>query len=261
MLKISLITTLLLGLLAGSLPCQAGISDAEAVNRAGLQRMLSQRIAKTYLMIGTETRVDLAASQLDVSIASVEENAQWLNDYAADGEVRMALNEATDTWHQYRQLALTRPDRDQSAELLRLAERFLTQSEALVGTIERHSGNQAARLVNRSGRQRMLSQRIAMLYLAMTWKLPEQRLRGDFDAAVAEFERGLDELNKAPQNSEQINRQLDQIGAQWRFARAGFSLADDARFVPTVIVTTSDSLLRKIEQLTLDYERLAGSSR
>jgi len=28
-----------------------------------------------------------------------------------------------------------------------------------------------------------------------------------------------------------------------------------------VIVTTSDSLLRKIEQLTLDYERLAGSTR
>ena len=56
MLKISLITTLLLGLLFGSLPCQAGISDAEAVNRAGMQRMLSQRIAKTYLMIGTVAR-------------------------------------------------------------------------------------------------------------------------------------------------------------------------------------------------------------
>ena len=42
-----------------------------------------------------------------------------------------------------------------------------------------------------------------------------------------------------------INRQLEQIAAQWRFARAGFSLADDSRFVPTVIVTTSDSLLRR----------------
>ncbi len=261
MLKISLITTLLLGLLSGSLPCQAGISDAEAVNRAGMQRMLSQRIAKTYLMIGTDTRVDLAASQLDNSIASVEENAQWLDEYAADGHIRKALNEATDTWHQYRQLALSRPDRSQSAELLRLADRFLSQSEALVVKIERHSGNQAARLVNRSGRQRMLSQRIAMLYLAMSWKLPEQRLRSDFDAAVTEFEHGLNELKAAPQNTAQIVSQLEKIDTQWRFARAGFTLADDSRFVPTVIVTTSDSLLRKLEQLTLDYERLAGSGR
>lgn len=107
----------------------------------------------------------------------------------------------------------------------------------------------------------MLSQRIAMLYLAMAWKLPDPRLRSDFDAAVSEFERGQAELQKAPQNTEEIRRQLEQIDTQWRFARAGFSLADDSRFVPTVIVTTSDSLLRKIEQLTLDYERLAGGAR
>ena len=125
MFKILLPTSLLLGLLAGSLSCQAAISDAEAVNRAGMQRMLSQRIAKNYLMIGTDTRVDLAASQLDSSIASLEENAQLLGDYAPSDGIRKALEEATQTWHQYRQLALSRPDREQSAELLRLAERFL----------------------------------------------------------------------------------------------------------------------------------------
>ena len=67
MFKILLPTSLLLGLLAASSPCLAAISDAEAVNRAGMQRMLSQRIAKNYLMIGSETRVDLAASQLNLS--------------------------------------------------------------------------------------------------------------------------------------------------------------------------------------------------
>ena len=261
MFKILTSTALLLGLLAGSLTCQAAISDAEAVNRAGMQRMLSQRIAKSYLMIGTDTRSDLASEQLDHSIALIEENADLLDTYAPNESIRKAMSEARQTWHQYRQVALTRPDRQQSAELLRLAERFLGQSEALVQEIERHSGSQGARLVNRSGRQRMLSQRIAMLYLAMSWKLPEQRLRGDFDAAVAEFERGLQELQGAPQNTAQINRQLEQVTAQWRFARAGFSLAEDSRFVPTVIVTTSDSLLRKMEQLTMDYERLAGSNR
>ncbi len=249
------------GLLLASLPGHAAISDAEAVNRAGMQRMLSQRIAKSYLMIATETRAEVAAGQLDASIATVEENTLALEEYASSASVRKALDEAVQTWQQYRQLALTRPDRQQSADVLRLAERFLAQSEALVQEIERQSGNQAARLVNRSGRQRMLSQRIAMLYLAMSWKLPDARLRDDFETAVAEFDRGLQELRAAPQNSEQINRQLEQAATQWRFAQAGFSLADDSRFVPTVIVTTTESLLRRMEALTRDYERLAGGTR
>lgn len=252
---------LLVGLVVGSLPCHAAISDAEAINRAGLQRMLGQRIAKNYLMIGTDTRPDLASSQLDGSIASVEENVQLLEEYASNDGIRKLLSEASQTWTKYRQLALTRPDPKQAAELMQLAERFLSQSDALVKEIERQSGNQVARLVNRSGRQRMLSQRIAMLYLALSWKLADPHLRTEFDAAVTEFERGLDELNKAPQNTEQINSQLEKIASQWKFARAGFSLAEDSRFVPTVIVTTSDSLLRKFDELTLEYERLAGSAR
>ena len=242
-------------------PAWAAIDDAEAMNLSGMQRMLSQRIAKSYLMIGAEVRSEQALQQLDQSVARFENNYQALAEYAPSAEIGVALVQVGESWQHYRELALSRPTREQAVLLLALSDQLLAQSEALVQLIEAHTGSAGARLVNRSGRQRMLSQRIAMLYLAMSWKLPEQRLREDFDAAVAEFERGLDELNNAPQNTEAINRQLEQIAAQWRFARAGFSLADDSRFVPTVIVTTSDSLLRKIEQLTLDYERLAGSSR
>ncbi|WP_312928341.1 type IV pili methyl-accepting chemotaxis transducer N-terminal domain-containing protein, partial [Stutzerimonas nitrititolerans] len=69
MIRYLLSLSLALGLLACSQPGQAAISDAEAVNRAGMQRMLSQRIAKSYLMLGTETRAEVAVVQLDQSIA------------------------------------------------------------------------------------------------------------------------------------------------------------------------------------------------
>ena len=260
MSRTAITASLLIALLLASVTGQAAISDAEAVNRAGMQRMLGQRVARSYLMIGTDTRPELATSQLDSSIASVEENAQLLEGYTTNDSVRQALSNANETWLQYRQVSLAKPDAERSVEVLRLAERFLAESEVLVQAIERHSGNQAARLVNRSGRQRMLSQRIAMLYLAMAWELPGSQLRSQFDEAVAEFERGLDELRKAPQNTKPVTRQLEQVAAQWRFARAGFNLAEDSRYVPTVIVTTSDSLLRKMEQLTNEYQHLADKA-
>jgi len=259
MLKKLLSGSLLICLLAG-LPCQAAISDAEAINRAGLQRMLSQRIAKSYLMIGTETRTEQAKAQLDASIASVEENSQLLSEYAPNTTIRNGVAEAGLVWQQFREQALGAPQKARSLEVVRLAERFLDQSEALVQRIEQHKGTQTAKLVNRSGRLRMLSQRIAMLYLALSWKLPDADLQRKFNTAVDEFDKGLAELQGARQNTEQINDRLVQISNQWRFARAGFQLADDSRYVPTVIVTTSESLLTKLEALTADYARLAQTT-
>ncbi|MGE4477264.1 MAG: hypothetical protein AB7E18_18495, partial [Stutzerimonas sp.] len=107
---------------------------------------------------------------------------------------------------------------------------------------------------------RMLSQRIAMLYLALSWNLPAPELKREFVTAVQEFDEGLAELHEARQNTAVITQRLDQIDKQWRFARAGFQLADESRYVPTVIVTTSESLLQKLEALTADYANLAQST-
>ncbi|MCF7202911.1 type IV pili methyl-accepting chemotaxis transducer N-terminal domain-containing protein [Pseudomonas oligotrophica] len=261
MIRSPLLASLTLCLTLGALPCQAALDDAEAINRAGQQRMLSQRVAKSYLMIGTETRAELAMTQLDSSVASVEENSALLGDYAPNAAIRGAVDEASGTWLKFRERALGKPDKESSLEVLRLAERFLAQSESLVQRIEQHNGTPAGHLVNRSGRLRMLSQRIAMLYLALSWNLPEPGLEREFVTAVEEFDQGLAELRGAKQNSATINQRLEQIGNQWRFARAGFQLAEQSRYVPTVIVTTSDSLLQKLEALTADYATLAQAKR
>ena len=66
-------------------------------------------------------------------------------------------------------------------------------------------------------------------------------------------------LRQAPQNTPEINRRLDQVATQWRFAQAGFNLANNSQFVPTVIVSTTDTLLVKMDELTRLYEALADA--
>jgi FKBP-type peptidyl-prolyl cis-trans isomerase (trigger factor) len=165
------------------------------------------------------------------------------------------------TWQRYRELALSRPDKQQALTLLELSDQLLAQSEQVVQLLERHSGGQSARLVNRSGRQRMLSQRIAKLYLAMSWHLPVAGLEQSFNQAVEEFDQALQELQQARQNTPAIAKGLQQAEAQWRFTRVGFKLSADSRFVPTVIATTSETLLWQMHELTNQYEgvMLAGS--
>ena len=118
-----------------------------------------------------------------------------------------------------------------------------------------------AEALNLAGQQRMLSQRIAKLYLAISWRLPVAGLEQSFEQAVGEFEMALHELQQASQNTAQISKGLTQAEAQWRFTRAGFNLAGDSRYVPTVIATTTDTLLWQMNELTNQYEgvMLAGS--
>lgn len=257
----AIIAGLLFGLALLSPPSWAAINAAEAMNLSGMQRMLSQRIAKTYLMIGAEVRPDRAEQQLDQSIAKFESNYLALGEYAPTAPIRSALEHAGKTWQRYRELALSRPDKQQALVILELSDQLLAQSEQVVQLLESHSGGQSARLVNRSGRQRMLSQRIAKLYLAMSWRLPVAGLEQSFNQAVAEFDQALQELQQARQNTPAIAKGLQQAEAQWRFTRAGFNLSSDSRFVPTVIATTSETLLWQMNELTSQYERvmLAGS--
>lgn len=234
-------------------PAWAAIDDAEAMNLSGMQRMLSQRIAKSYLMIGAEVRSDQALQQLDQSVARFENNYQALAEYAPSAEIRAALEQVGESWQRYRELALSRPTREQAPRLLQLSDQLLVQSEALVQLIEAHTGSAGARLVNRSGRQRMLSQRIAKLYLALSWQLPVEGLEQQLQQATSEFEAAQQELLGAEQNTPQIAAALQKVEAQWRFARAGFQLSADARYVPTVITTTTETLLWQMNELTSAY--------
>ncbi len=256
-----IISGLLLSLTLVSFPSSAAISAAEAMNLSGMQRMLSQRIAKTYLMIGAEVRAEQAEEQLDQSIAKFESNHLALNEYAPTAQIKTALTEAGQIWQRYRELALSHPDKQRAVTMLELSDQLLLQSELVVQLLERHSGGQSARLVNRSGRQRMLSQRIAKLYLAMSWRLPVADLQQSFEQAVGEFEVALDELKQASQNTPDIAKGLRQAEAQWRFSRAGFKLSADSRYVPTVISTTTETLLWQMHELTNQYEgvMLAGT--
>ncbi|WP_439859250.1 type IV pili methyl-accepting chemotaxis transducer N-terminal domain-containing protein [Pseudomonas sp. MBLB4136] len=252
----STIATLLLALTLLSSPAWAAIGAAEAMNLSGMQRMLSQRIAKSYLMIGAGVRPDVAAHQLDQSIARFESNYLTLSEYAPTAPIRTALNAAGDTWQQYRELALSQPSRQNALGMLELSDRLLAQSEHLVSLLEQHSGGHGARLVNRSGRQRMLSQRIAKLYLAMSWRLPVAGLEETFAQATREFDLALQELQQASQNTTEIAASLKRAEAQWRFTRAGFDLSADSRYVPTVVSTTTETLLWQMNDLTQAYENL-----
>lgn len=245
---------MLLCLCSVSIPTWAKISDAEAVNMSGLQRMLSQRIAKSYLMLGQRVSVKDAQQQRDTSVVLFEKNLATLKEYAPTPQISQSLTQVETVWVGYKKRVLSSPQREQALTVIRQSDEVLKLSETVVKQIQDYSNVSAAKLVNMSGRQRMLSQRIGKLYLTKSWGLTYDGLDQDLTLAINAYENALQELSKSNLNTPEIKEGLARVARTWTFSKAGFALSGENLYVPTTIANTTENLLKQMQTITKQYE-------
>ena len=138
-------------------------------------------------------------------------------------------------------------------EIDALAERLLTQSEALTKTLETAGFAAALHVINVSGRQRMLAQRLAKLAIVASLA-PASANREAMKAAETAFVDGLAYLARIPLSSPEIRAALDAAVADWTLYRPALARAADPA-ARGEIATLSEAMLGHFETLTDLYER------
>ncbi|GGE73676.1 hypothetical protein GCM10011533_27630 [Streptosporangium jomthongense] len=240
---------LMLSFAPGSVLAEA-LTLESAINKAGMQRMLTQRITKSYLLIGQDVATDKAQKQLDASVALFEEHLGELEDFSPTREITASLHDIRQEWNKFRQLAIANPEHRQALSVIENGSRLLELCENNVQLLEKHSNEKKGELINISGRQRMLSQRIGMLYVAKSWQVADETLDPAFKQALSDFDQALKLLIESSLNTREINQALNEVAAQWEFSRSGFELGESGRYVPFVIQVTTESMLKKMDRIT-----------
>lgn len=228
------------------------LTRAEAVNKAGRQRMLTQRIVKSYCQVGMEVDAARARAQLAEALPLFERQLAEVRPLAP-----RAGRELEELWPPFRALAAGPVSRAGAASLRASGARLLEAAERLTDELERGGRDPVARLVNLAGRQRMLSQRVAKAYMLDAWGIGNGAERDEIVAAAAEFGAALEQLRAAQQNTRELRVELAAVALQWEWL-AGAVAQRGAAAYPLVVADASEAILQRMERITRMYEALGA---
>ena len=112
--------------------------------------------------------------------------------------------------------------------------------------------------INKAGRQRMLSQRMAKFYQAIGWGVGDGASSGELEKARKEFIAAHEELRKAGGESGPLKESLERVGRQWIFfdAALGQRGGDRRSYFATDVAAASELILQEMETAVGLFEKL-----
>lgn len=225
--------------------------------------MLSQRLAKAYLMIGQGVLPERGRTIMGESLALFETQLAELKTFVPNDDVRRALAALERSWSEFKPALTALPTVKGARDVYDLNEAVQEAAHRLTLSYERAAGKPVDRLVNIAGRQRMLSQRMAKYFLFRTWGVNAQPAQMELNMARAEFSSAMRQLFVAPHQDESIKVQLEQLDSDWiayRKALTGQGDAASLRRAAPEIVEMSERILETTEKLVALYEKQARTS-
>jgi hypothetical protein len=251
--------TLLGGL---TLPAQARITTLnEAINKAGRQRMLSQRMAKAWLAWGQDIAPERAQKVMTDSLALFERQLAELQAFAPTPAIQATYASLALAWADYKAALTTQaPARAAAPLLLALDAKVLKLAHQGTVQLEQLSAMAVGKLVNLAGRQRMLSQRTAKFYLSQRWGADVPEAARELITARQEFKSALKTLHEAPQATSAIRDQLALAEQQWVFfenALNRLAEASGAQHRAAEVFATSENILQVMDKVTGMYAQLS----
>ena len=191
------------------------MDTASAVNIAGRERMLSQRIVKAYLMVGQGIATDDARTILQGSINQFESQLAALKSFQPTPTVRSAVAKLEGEWKRCKPLLAAAPSKADAVEFYDVNEALQKAAHGVTVAYEGVALAPIDHLIGIAGRQRMLSQRMAKFYFYRTWGLYDAPAEMELHLSRAHFTAVLNQIESSSLASAQVREDVAQIRREW----------------------------------------------
>jgi hypothetical protein len=243
---------------AGPKPGEIGM--LEAINQAGRQRMLSQRMAKLYAQQVRGVRASDAQALMSSSISLFDSQLDTLRRVATSrnaGDIVQTYDKLSAGWRDYRQVVSAPANPDGLLAIASLNEQVLATAHQGTLQLERLNGSSLGKLVNLAGRQRMLSQRMSKFYFFIANGMDNAEVRKGLEASRSEFIAAMQTLKRAPESADRVQSWITLAESQWVFfdeaIRSGRSKRSELDYLDNNVAVSSENILQVMDKMTELY--------
>jgi len=243
------------------------ISYAKAINVSGKQRMLSQKMAKAYLLQAKGINSMKIEKELKSSIFIFDRQLQILEKNGRSTTEKFALKKTRKLWTNFKILVETKPNYNTAKKIMELNTPLLKSCHQLVlaileNSIQKNDFSQETdpelmKIINMSGKQRMLSQRFCLYYTASNmFDNDKSKFTATINTIYNEFDNAIGELLINNYNTTKIEEEMGTIMAEWeKIQNNKMGLPLKEVFVSTNFLTTKFNIITGMyEGLILDNQ-------
>ena len=250
---------LLLSLLVPSLATadEQKYSLKQLINIAGSQRMLSQRIVKQYCQIGLGVFTQESVQSIKTDVKRFEDQVEILKRASDDPIFQEKLEWVEIAWSRFKPLATGPAIRDRALHLNHLAEDLLYTSDQITMMLQDSTNSRVEMLVNVSGRQRMMAQRLGKLYMLKSWGFNLLSMNNEMERLKLVYDDALEQLRNAPESDEEIRTALEDVIVEWIWFRSALERKNEPSY-RLIVADASDSLLNMMDRITIKFAQAGG---
>jgi len=232
-------------------------NDRWAIDAVNHQKVLTQQILKEYAFFGMKNRFKNSKEQLKKHLLNYEEELSELETYLANKpDALVYLKEVREIWEPVNKIFKKTPKKNKVGELQKKTDKILTKMSGLMKLLLSNSSEGNNKIINISGYQGVIVERMAALYMMKTWGVNDPKFDFKMRESITFFNNTLYKMLDSPLTTSKNKKMVKKVMRGFKF----FEIMNRSKtkFIPTLIYSKTGKIHSDIKKITALYIKSEG---